>query len=462
MSATDYICSSIASQPPVAQQKLVELTEKGGVCSSVCPFRNEQLGNNLVQNAQRLYKFVVEVLRIILSSSHPLGFQMPESGDVEVLNPNVSRGVGVLARRRIGLSLDFSDISTDDLVTKRCKIESMNIQINNGPYPHNGGSGIGHRTILPSDLACRINRSKTVLVLDCRPFFAYNANHIQGAVNINCSDRFNRRRLLQGKCSLVDLVTSKEGKDLYKKRSNKEVVVYDDRTKDIKDVATDASMYIVLSVLRREGKQASILKGGLDDFQADHEDLCKSSLKAHEHKPLYSPTTPIIEPAIETATASQILPFLYLGNERDAANLQRLNDLGVTYVLNVTSHIPLHFENHGIKYKRIPASDSGQQNLRQYFEEAGLFIDEAREAGAKVLVHCQAGVSRSATITIAFLLRHSRMSMTDAYRFVKSKRQIISPNFNFMGQLLDFEQALNQGRVSRTLTPCIEEIETFV
>ena len=260
MSATDFICSSVVSQPPLAQQKFVEATANGGVCSSVCPFRdNVQVGNNFVQNAHRLYKFVVEVLRIILSSSQQ--FQMPESGDVEVLNPSVSRGVGVLARRRIGLSLDFSDISSDDLVTKRCKIESMNIQINNGPYPHNGGSGIGHRTILPADLACRINRAKTVLVLDCRPFFAYNANHIQGAVNINCSDRFNRRRLLQGKCSLVDLVTSKEGKDLFKKRSNKEVVVYDDRTKDIKDVATDASMYIVLSVLRREGKQASILKG---------------------------------------------------------------------------------------------------------------------------------------------------------------------------------------------------------
>lgn len=67
-----------------------------------------------------------------------------------------------------------------------------------------------------------------------------------------------------------------------------------------------------------------------------------------------------------------------LGNERDAANLQRLKDLDITYVLNVTSHLPQHFENHGIKYKRIPASDSGQQNLRQYFEEAGSFIGRWR------------------------------------------------------------------------------------
>lgn len=42
-------------------------------------------------------------------------------------------------------------------------------------------------------------------------------------------------------------------------------------------------------------------------------DLCDSSIKPQEARPLYSPTTPIIEPQIETATASQILPFLYLG-----------------------------------------------------------------------------------------------------------------------------------------------------
>jgi hypothetical protein len=49
-------------------------------------------------------------------------------------------------------------------------------------------------------------------------------------------------------------------------------------------------------------------------------------------------------------------------------------ELNISHILNITSHIPKYFENQGIKYKRLPASDSGCQNLRQYFDEAIQFI----------------------------------------------------------------------------------------
>lgn len=67
---------------------------------------------------------------------------------------------------------------------------------------------------------------------------------------------------------------------------------------------------------------------------------------------------------------------MLLGNDQDAANRVLLRDNKISHVINVTSHVPLHFESDGVKYLRFPASDSGVQNLRQYFEEAIVFIGQ--------------------------------------------------------------------------------------
>lgn len=71
-----------------------------------------------------------------------------------------------------------------------------------------------------------------------------------------------------------------------------------------------------------------------------------------------------------------------------------------------------------------------------------LSSDSVRDASGRVLVHCQAGISRSATICLAYLMKRKRVRLDEAFEFVRRRRSIISPNFSFMGQLLQFESQL--------------------
>lgn len=70
--------------------------------------------------------------------------------------------------------------------------------------------------------------------------------------------------------------------------------------------------------------------------------------------------------------------------------------------------------------------------------------EQARTSNSVILIHCMAGVSRSVTLTIAYLMNYFGLSMQLAYQLVKDKRPAISPNLNFMGQLVAFEQELTE------------------
>ena len=106
----------------------------------------------------------------------------------------------------------------------------------------------------------------------------------------------------------------------------------------------------------------------------------------------------------------------------------------------------------GISFLGIAATDEPNFLLLPLFESASKYMDEAIESGGKVLVHCVAGVSRSATITIAYIMQRSLLSMMDAFKLVKRQRHIVAPNFNFMGQLMELERRLQDGSAPRDLT----------
>ena len=136
-------------------------------------------------------------------------------------------------------------------------------------------------TITDTSLARKLQRSpaspaspaspgrggRNFLLLDCRPFIAYNVSHIKGAINVNCCDRFNRKRLQQGKASLADLATTKEGKEMLKKRNWKEIIVYDDGSEDLSCLPSSHTLFLVIKSLVEDCRQPVMLVGGIRCFQ---------------------------------------------------------------------------------------------------------------------------------------------------------------------------------------------------
>ncbi|KAG0220722.1 Dual specificity protein phosphatase 9, partial [Mortierella sp. GBA43] len=153
-----------------------------------------------------------------------------------------------------------------------------------------------------------------------------------------------------------------------------------------------------------------------------------------------------------------ILPNLYLGAEHNALDVRTLKRLGITFVLNVAIEIAQEsgLGSQSTKVNETRAIRGGvefrslawthhQKNLLHDFPAAFALIDEAvasHNGNGKALVHCQLGVSRSASLVIACVMRSLNVGLTEAYDFVKQKSSVISPNMSMMYQLAEFEKRL--------------------
>ena len=80
----------------------------------------------------------------------------------------------------------------------------------------------------------------------------------------------------------------------------------------------------------------------------------------------------------------------------------------------------------------IDIRDSHEEDLESILPQAVQAIKNAlSDANGKILVHCRAGMSRSASCVIAYLMEVQEMTASDAFKFVQSKRDCITPNESF-------------------------------
>jgi protein-tyrosine phosphatase len=143
---------------------------------------------------------------------------------------------------------------------------------------------------------------------------------------------------------------------------------------------------------------------------------------------------------VDEAVPDEIMPNLYLSSAQFPRNKHAMKRRGITHVLTV-AHIPPPHPN-DFKYKLIDIDDHPESDLLLHFNECHEFIQEALDGGGAVAVHCAAGISRSATIVISYVMKTYRFSYKRAFEFVRQKRSVIRPNEGFVQQLHIYEKQL--------------------
>ena len=153
-----------------------------------------------------------------------------------------------------------------------------------------------------------------------------------------------------------------------------------------------------------------------------------------------------------TTPFAEITDTLYLSSYQSITE-DKVRDAGITHIINITE------ERDSVSYPSLPRlthtririPDSDTADILSHLDTAGDKIQETRRVGGKTLVHCVMGISRSATLCIAYMMKYEGMTLRAAYYHVK-KRRSIHPNIGFWAQLVEYEDSL-YGKISVEMLP---------
>ena len=142
---------------------------------------------------------------------------------------------------------------------------------------------------------------------------------------------------------------------------------------------------------------------------------------------------------------------LYLGDMFDANDASNIKKTNISCIICVAERLQITNTNPNVKVHKYELSDDYNCNISLYFDEIGEIINKANI----VLVNCAAGISRSSTIVIDYIMKYYKLDLKSTFIGVRNKRNQICPNKKFMTCLLDYELSLF-GKNSLTYDECIK------
>ena len=144
--------------------------------------------------------------------------------------------------------------------------------------------------------------------------------------------------------------------------------------------------------------------------------------------------------------ADEILPGLWLGNIVASQSGEFLQGKSIKAVFNCTKNIPF-YEGSRTLY-RIPVDDNLQEeeirNMELWSFEAVYKLRLEHKKGP-VLVHCHAGMQRSACIVAMYLIAIKGLQVEQAITYIKQRRPIaFTPGVNFLRSIQGFERTYDR------------------
>ncbi|XP_026887512.2 dual specificity phosphatase DUPD1 isoform X2 [Electrophorus electricus] len=154
---------------------------------------------------------------------------------------------------------------------------------------------------------------------------------------------------------------------------------------------------------------------------------------------------------------NEVWPNIFIGDEETARNCYRLQKIGVTHVLNAAEGQRNsvctgagYYRHISVEYYGIEAEDTPSFNLSQHFFPVAEYMHQVlSNPSNKLLVHCVMGRSRSASLVLAYLMIHEKMTLVEAIEQVKCRRRIL-PNWGFLKQLRELDSFLVEQRKQPT------------
>jgi len=137
-------------------------------------------------------------------------------------------------------------------------------------------------------------------------------------------------------------------------------------------------------------------------------------------------------------TFDHIIDNIYLG-DIDVNETNLLVENSIKIVINISNS--RYKENNNISYFHFDIDDNKNENVGQFFDKFNEIISNNKNKN--IFIHCMNSVSRSVTLVLYYLMYFHKMTLANAFNYIKSKRtQYTKPNNGFIKQLLNCELEL--------------------